>query len=250
MRPAEFGGFALFMTVVGIFGPIACGRFDLIIQSAPDRQLPALIARARRANILVSTALAVAQHGIRGTEREDQRDRGAARRCGGVPDGMGTDLECPPDPCRTLFGRCPGPPLSALQPLPRTQIVLAFLNPTALGLIIGFCVGFAVQAAFPDPCGARSSRPAVHAAPRPLHHGALRIADLPGHTDGRASRDRSQHHELPGPRPLFAGGSRLLFDGLPGRCTAADPDLRVRSPKSSIKRRPLPSGQLKASGAS
>ena len=39
--PGEFGGFALFMTVVGVFGPIACGRFDLIIQSAPDRQLVA-----------------------------------------------------------------------------------------------------------------------------------------------------------------------------------------------------------------
>src|SRR5688500_11065435 len=57
--PGEFGGFALFMTVVGVFGPIACGRFELIIQSAPDRQVSALIARARRLNVIVSAALAV-----------------------------------------------------------------------------------------------------------------------------------------------------------------------------------------------
>ncbi len=145
--PADFGGFALFMTVVGILGPIACGRFDLIIQSAPDRQLPALIARARRANILVSTALAVASMTFAAMS-------GQISMIEGLLVGVGVFLTGWVLTSNARLVRAEHYPIASRTTVIRsaataaTQIVLAFINPNALGLIVGFCVGFAVQAVF------------------------------------------------------------------------------------------------------
>jgi O-antigen/teichoic acid export membrane protein len=145
--PAEFGGFALFMTVVGVFGPIACGRFDLIIQSAPDRQLPALIARARRANILVSTALAAVSMAFAAVS-------GKITLIEGLLLGAGVFLTGWVLTSNARLIRAEQYSVASKTTVIRsaatavTQVALAFLNPTALGLIIGFCVGFAVQALF------------------------------------------------------------------------------------------------------
>ena len=145
--PADFGGFALFMTVVGILGPIACGRFDLIIQSAPDRQLPALIARARRANILVSTALAVASMTFAAMS-------GQISMIEGLLVGVGVFLTGWVLTSNARLVRAEHYRIASRTTVIRsaataaTQIVLAFINPNALGLIVGFCVGFAVQAVF------------------------------------------------------------------------------------------------------
>jgi len=145
--PGEFGGFALFMTVVGVFGPIACGRFDLIIQSAPDRQLPALIARARRANILVSTAIAAASMAFAALS-------GEISVIEGLLVGTGVFLTGLVLTSTARLIRAEHYSVASTTTVIRsaataaTQIVLAFLNPTALSLIIGFCAGFAVQALF------------------------------------------------------------------------------------------------------
>lgn len=145
--PAEFGGFALFMTVVGVFGPIACGRFDLIIQSAPDRQLPALIARARRANILVSTTLAAASMAFAAAS-------GQISLLEGLLVGAGVFLTGWVLTSNARLIRAEQYSVASRTTIIRsavtatTQVGLAFVNPTALGLIIGFCAGFAVQALF------------------------------------------------------------------------------------------------------
>jgi len=143
--PGEFGGFALFMTVVGVFGPIACGRFDLIIQSAPDRQVPALIARARRANIAVSTFLAAASMAFAVLS-------GRISVIEGLLVGAGVFLTGWVLTSNARLIRAEHYSVASRTTVIRsaataaTQIVLAFFNPTALSLIIGFCAGFAVQA--------------------------------------------------------------------------------------------------------
>jgi len=145
--PGEFGGFALFMAVVGVFGPIACGRFDLIIQSAPDRQLPALIARARRANMIVSTALAVASMIFAAVS-------GQISVIEGLLVGVGVFLTGWVLTSNARLIRAEHYSVASKTTVLRsaataaTQIALAFFNPTALSLILGFCVGFAVQAVF------------------------------------------------------------------------------------------------------
>ena len=53
--PSDFGGFALFLTAVGILGPIACARFDPPVQSSKDWQLPAVFRQAMRMNVGVSS---------------------------------------------------------------------------------------------------------------------------------------------------------------------------------------------------
>jgi lipopolysaccharide exporter len=145
--PGEFGGFALFMTVVGVFGPIACGRFDLIIQSAPDRQLPALIARARRANILVSTAAAAASVAFAALT-------GMISVIEGLLVGAGVFLTGWVLTSNARLIRAEHYSVASRTTVIRSaataavQIALAFTSPTALSLIIGFCAGFAVQAVF------------------------------------------------------------------------------------------------------
>ena len=135
--PGEFGGFALFMTVVGVFGPIACGRFDLIIQSAPDRQLPALITRARRANILVSSVLAVGSMAFGALSGKISVIEGLLVGAGVFLTGWVLTsnarlirAEYYSVASRTTVIRSAATAAS--------QVALAFLNPTALSLIIGF----------------------------------------------------------------------------------------------------------------
>jgi len=145
--PGEFGGFALFMTVVGVFGPIACGRFDLLIQSAPDRQLPALITRARRANILVSSVLAVGSMAFGALS-------GKISVIEGLLVGAGVFLTGWVLTSNARLIRAEHYSVASRTTVIRSaataasQVALAFLNPTALSLIIGFCAGFAVQALF------------------------------------------------------------------------------------------------------
>jgi lipopolysaccharide exporter len=145
--PGEFGGFALFMTVVAVLGPVACGRFDLIIQSAPDRQVPALIARARSANIAVSTAVAAASVAFAALS-------GKISVIEGLLVGAGVFLTGWILTSTARLIRVEHYSVASKTTVIRsaataaTQIVLAFFNPTALSLIIGFCAGFVVQALF------------------------------------------------------------------------------------------------------
>ena len=143
--PGEFGGFALFLTIVGVFGPVACGRFDLIIQSAPDRQLPALIVKARRANILVSIALGLAGFAFAAVTKE-------VSALEGLLAGLGVFLTGWVLTSNARLVRAEHYSTAARTTVIRSaataavQILLAFSNPTAVSLIIGFCAGFVVQA--------------------------------------------------------------------------------------------------------
>lgn len=143
--PADFGGFALFLTAVGILGPIACARFDLIIQSSKDWQLPAVFRLAMRLNLLVSLAAA------------------AVLTAWSLATGaLGLDLALLVAGGVFLTGYT----LAALAVLVRQeryrlysqsllarslataagQIGLWLMFPQAFGLVLGFCLGFAVQA--------------------------------------------------------------------------------------------------------
>lgn len=143
--PAEIGGFALFLTVVGLFGPIANGRFDLIVQSAPDRQLPALIRRARRTNVLVSTALALASAGIAVTT-------GKLQIVEALLVGVGVFLSGWVLASNARLIRAERYSTTARSTAVRSavaaiaQIGLWFVHPGALSLILGFCIGFGAQA--------------------------------------------------------------------------------------------------------
>ncbi len=143
--PAEFGGFALFLTVVGVFGPVACGRFDLIIQSAPDRQLPALIVKARRANIIVSIAIGLAGLALAAVTKE-------VSALDGVLAALGVFLTGWVLTSNARLVRAEHYSTAARTTVIRSaataavQILLAYANPTALSLILGFCAGFVVQA--------------------------------------------------------------------------------------------------------
>jgi O-antigen/teichoic acid export membrane protein len=143
--PGEFGGFALFMTVVGVFGPIACGRFELIIQSAPDRQLPALIARARRSNMLISAAVAVISLAFAAVI-------GEISLIEALLVGVGVFLTGWVLTSNARLLRAQRYSVAARTTAIRSavtavaQIILALSSPTAVSLIVGFCAGLAVQA--------------------------------------------------------------------------------------------------------
>lgn len=145
--PSDFGGFALFLTAVGILGPVACARFDLPVQSSKDWQLPAVFRQAMRMNVAVSVLGAV-----------------AAGAYGLITHQMGIDLAL-------LVGLgvfLTGYTLAALALIVRQErfalysrsmltrsLVTAAVQagawlflPQAPGLILGFCVGAAAQAAF------------------------------------------------------------------------------------------------------
>lgn len=144
--PAEFGGFALFLTAVGILGPVACARFDLPIQSSKDWQLAAVFRQALRMNVGVSV-LATLLAGAYGL----------------LTGEMGLDLALLVGIGVFLSGYA----LAALALLVRLeryrhysrslmvrslataagQIGLWLALPGALGLILGFCIGSAAQAA-------------------------------------------------------------------------------------------------------
>ena len=143
--PVDFGGFALFLTAIGILGPIACARFDIAVQSARDWQLPTVWRQAMRMNLLIAagTAAALAIYSL------------ATGR-------LGLDLALLVAAAVALSGYT----LAALALLVRqeryklysqsllarsmttavAQVALWLVLPQALGLILGFCAGFAVQA--------------------------------------------------------------------------------------------------------
>jgi O-antigen/teichoic acid export membrane protein len=143
--PADFGGFALFLTVVGILGPVACARFDLPIQSSKEWQLPAVFRQALRMNIGVSLAAAVAT-GIYGLVTKNVAMDLA------ILVGFGVFLSGYTLAALALLVRLERFPLYSRSLLLRSlvtaaaQILLWLVLAQALGLILGFCAGLAAQA--------------------------------------------------------------------------------------------------------
>lgn len=144
--PSDFGGFALFLTAVGILGPVACARFDLPIQSSKDWQLPAVFRHALRMNVAVSviaTVLAAAYGMVTHTLGIDLA----------LLVGLGVFLSGYSLAALALLVRLERYPLYSRSLMVRSlgtaaaQIGLWMLFPEALGLILGFCLGFAAQAA-------------------------------------------------------------------------------------------------------
>ena len=142
--PAEFGGFALFLTAVGILGPVACARFDLPVQSSKDWQLAAVFRQALRMNVIVSV-LATLLAGAYGLVTHKMGVDLA------VLVGVGVFLSGYTLAALALLVRLERYRLYSRSLLLRSlataagQIGLWFLLPGALALILGFCFGSAVQ---------------------------------------------------------------------------------------------------------
>lgn len=143
--PAEFGSFALFLTAVGIIGPVSAARFDIIVQSSRDWQLAAVFRHALRMNCLValaSGALAFAYGELSGAFGWDIA----------LAIAVGVLLTGYTLTAGALLFRQERFRLSAQSLMLRSlvtaafQIGLWFVLPGALALIIGFCLGFAAQA--------------------------------------------------------------------------------------------------------
>lgn len=143
--PAEFGGFALFLTIVGVFGPITCGRFEMIIQSAPARQLPAVTSRARRNNIVVSFAITIVSltiaFGTGGISQEEALLVGIGVFLTGLVMTSNARLIRAEHYSTTARSTVVRSAITAAM-----QVGLGFVSPSAISLIVGFCAGFAVQA--------------------------------------------------------------------------------------------------------
>ena len=144
--PSDFGGFALFLTAVGILGPVACARFDLPIQSCKDWQLPAVFRHALRMNVAVSVLAVVLALAYGTVTRSLGIDLALLVGLGVFVSGytlaalaLLVRLERYPLYSRSLMVRSLGTAAA--------QIGLWVALPQALGLILGFCFGFAAQAA-------------------------------------------------------------------------------------------------------
>lgn len=143
--PGDFGGLALFLSVVGIVGPIACARFDLIVQSSEDWQLPAVFRQALRFNIWVSAATTVVA--VTFALAWPALDLLVALLIGLAVFLTGYTLAS-----LALIVRQEGYQLYARSMVMRSvatalaQIGLWYAFGGAIALIVGFCAGFAVQA--------------------------------------------------------------------------------------------------------
>lgn len=144
-EPAEFGGFALFLSIVGIVGPISCARLDLIVQTSRDWQLPAVYRQAMRLNIGVSLLVGVVAVAV--AVVSPVLDIAVA-----ILIALSVFLSGYTLSANGLLLRQERFRLSARSVLVRalvvavTQVALHFVLPGELGLIVGFCAGFAVQA--------------------------------------------------------------------------------------------------------
>jgi O-antigen/teichoic acid export membrane protein len=143
--PAQFGGFAIFLTVVGILGPVACARFDVIVQSSRDWQLSSVVGQALRLNgaVALAATLGAAVYAL------------ATGKIGAplvLAVGIGVALTGYTLTATALLIRREQFVSYSRSMLVRSlataagQIGLWFLLPQARGLILGFCLGFAVQA--------------------------------------------------------------------------------------------------------
>lgn len=144
--PSDFGGFALFLTAVGILGPIACARFDLPVQSSKDWQLPAVFRQAMRMTVAVAAFATVATAAFGLITHEMGLDLALLV-------GVGVFLTGYVLAALALITRQERFALYSRSMLARSiataavQAGLWFLIPQALGLILGFCAGLATQAA-------------------------------------------------------------------------------------------------------
>ena len=142
---ADFGFFSIFMSAVLIIGPLAAGRFDIVVQAAPFAQRHAAIALATWISVPVSIVSAIG-YALLGP------DLGLGRWIAGALFGVAVFLtafmysgtaflikhEAYRDNGTAIVTR------AALTALP--QIGLFWLFPDARGLTLGFCIGIAAHA--------------------------------------------------------------------------------------------------------
>lgn len=145
--PTDFGIFALFVTIASVIGIIAAGRFDLIVQSGRDDELVGIYYLSQLLNLVISgaatlTLAAGAFAGIGGMEVGHALLAGAAVFLTGFVASSSLFLvrheqyhhSTRSATARSLFTVVP-------------QIALWFAWPSAISLLLGFCIGLAVQAA-------------------------------------------------------------------------------------------------------
>jgi O-antigen/teichoic acid export membrane protein len=145
--PAEFGVFALFVTAVGLIGPIAAGRFDLIVQSAKDRELMPVFALSQLINLGVTVAAAVGFLIYTGIDRQDLGPEHAFLV------GIGIFLTGFCNAAGLFVIRHERYLVSTRAAFARALITVAaqiglwFIWPGPVSLALGFCLGFGMQAA-------------------------------------------------------------------------------------------------------
>lgn len=145
--PTDFGIFALFVTVASVIGIIAAGRFDLIVQSGHDEELVGIYYLSQVLNLLISgSATLVLATGslldIGGMKLEHALLAGVAVFLTGFTASSSLFLirhEEYHHSTRSAAAR------SLFTVLP--QIGLWFVWPSAMSLLVGFCIGLAAQSA-------------------------------------------------------------------------------------------------------
>lgn len=142
---ADFGFFSIFMSAVLVIGPLAAGRFDIVVQAAPFAQRHAAIALATWISIPVSIASAIG-YGLLGP------DIGLGRWLAGSLFGGAVFLTALIFSTTAFLIKHEAYRLNGLAIIGRAaltalpQVALFWLLPDARGLTIGFCIGVAAQA--------------------------------------------------------------------------------------------------------
>lgn len=144
--PEDFGIFALFVTIASVVGTVAAGRFDLIVQSGKNRELVPVYMLSQLINLAVSGAatllfLAAAWTGLGGLRVEHALLLGVSVFLTGFCAASSLFLIRHE---QYRIATHSGVVRALLTVLP--QILLFYVWPTALSLMIGFCIGFAGQA--------------------------------------------------------------------------------------------------------
>ncbi len=146
--PEHLGTFTVFISTAAIFAVFACGRFDAVIQAARFCERFAAFAIARRINVAVALIAMVLFYlvvNLIGTRADLIQTLllGSIVYMTGYSNAATMFLlkhERFRESAQSMVLR------TLLTALP--QIALFHLIPTAMGMSIGFCVGFAAQSAF------------------------------------------------------------------------------------------------------
>lgn len=141
-----FGYFSIFVSAASIVGPLACGRFDIVVQAAPHAQRFAALKLATVISIPVALLSALG-YAFYAPDMKDMATWLAALLFGASVFLIGLCFSGTAFLIKHEAYRQNGVAIvsrSALTVVP--QLMLFWIMPDARGLILGFCVGVLAQA--------------------------------------------------------------------------------------------------------
>jgi len=142
-----FGYFSIFVSAASIVGPLACGRFDIVVQAAPHAQRFAALKLSTLISLPVAAVSAIG-YSLYAPETQGMAGWLVALLFGTSVFLIGFTFSGTAFLIKHEAYRHNGMAIvsrSALTVIP--QLLLFWLMPDARGLIIGFCVGVLAQAA-------------------------------------------------------------------------------------------------------